>query len=257
MYSRSMPATNFGSHASRRAAAVALLLGAAALGCRSSPPPSIVWIVVDTLRADHLTQYGYDRDTSLTLAPLVEDGVRFENAYSPHPETTPAIAAALTGLYPPHNGLRVLYWRLDASNVTAAELLHRAGYETAGFVSSFVMVDDFNGFAQGFDVYDDRVTDRELYRENYERKAAKTVAAARRWLARRDRDKPFFLFVHLIDPHGPYAPPGNWSERFHSQGSVRIRGRVPRYQRIPGVDDLRSEERRVGKECRSRWSPYH
>jgi arylsulfatase A-like enzyme len=130
-----------------------------------------------------------------------------------------------------------LYYRLNRQNVTAAELLARAGYATGAFVSSFVMIRDFSGLDRGFQVYDDFVDERERYRENYERQAGRTLALAWSWIERH-RQEPFFCFIHLIDPHGPYTPPGEFAHRFHSSTAVPVRGHIPPYQQIPGVYDF-------------------
>jgi arylsulfatase A-like enzyme len=237
--------------ASKAGAAIAAAFGLAATllaGC--APPhavadhrPSCIWIVVDTLRADHLEWYGYDRATAPELRPLVEHGVLFDNAYTTLPLTTPAIASMLTGLEPSHHGVERLYVRLNDRNVTAASLLHAAGYRTAAFVSSFVMIRDFSNLGRGFDVYDDFVTDREAYRQNYERKAGATLALARAWIERQHREhrEPFFCFIHLIDPHGPYTPPGEYAGRFHSPTPAPLPpaalAKIPDYQKAPGVTD--------------------
>lgn len=191
---------------------------------------------MDTLRADHLEWYGYERATMPELRPLVERGALFESAYTTLPETTPAISSMLTSLYPARHGVERLYLRLHESNLTAATLLRRQGYATAAFVSSFVMIRDFSNFAPGFDVYDDFVTERERYRENYERRAGPTLALARAWIEGH-RHGPFFCFIHLIDPHGPYTPPGAFAERFHSTTVEPVEGTIPPYQQIPGVRD--------------------
>ena len=215
-----------------------LALGCLCAACQGPPKPSsVVWIVVDTLRADHLEGYGYERVTSPGLRLLIDEGALFENAFTPQPKTTPAISSMLTGLYPARHGVRSLYLLLHNDNRTAAELFAEAGYETAAFVSSFVMIRNFSNLAQGFATYDDFVTERELYRENYERRAADTVARARGWLLARKSERPFFLFIHLIDPHGPYAPPGEFARRFHSREAVEVEGSIPDYQQIPGVRD--------------------
>lgn len=192
---------------------------------------------MDTLRADHLEWYGYGRVTSPGLRPLIDEGVLFENAFTPQPKTTPAVSSMLTGLYPARHGVRALYSLLHNDNRTAPELFAEAGYETAGFVSSFVMIRNFSNLSQGFATYDDFVTERELYRENYERRAVDTVARARDWLLARKSDRPFFLFIHLIDPHGPYAPPGEFARRFRSREVVEVEGSIPDYQQLPGVRD--------------------
>lgn len=225
------------------AAAWAALLtcaAAAAAGCGpggAGRPISCIWIVVDTLRADHLQWYGYERATAPELRPLVERGVVFEHAYTSEPETTPAIASMLTALYPYRHGVQHLYQRLNDRNVTAPELLQQAGYATGAFVSSFVMIRNFSNFAHGFDVYDDFVDEREEYRENYERQAARTLARAHAWIESH-RAAPFFCFIHLIDPHGPYTPPGVFARRFHSAAAAPIAASlIPAYQRMPGVTD--------------------
>jgi len=208
-------------------------------GCVRPPAPTpVIWIVVDTLRADHLAWYGYERPTSAGLERLHAESLKFDAAFTPHPETTPAIASLLTGLDPPHHGVRGLYQKLHAANRTLPEVLSRAGYETAAFVSSFVMIRDFSGLDQGFDIYDDFVTERERNRDNYERRAAATLALARDFIDRRDRDRPLFLFLHLIDPHGPYDPPAPWAGHFSTAEEIPIRGNVPHYQRLPGVTKL-------------------
>ncbi len=219
------------------ASALAIAVGALACGRVSAPPP-VVWVVVDTLRADHLEWYGYERETAPELATLVADGVLFEQARTPQPETTPAIASMFTGLYPAGHGVQALYRLLHDRNLTAAEILTDAGYDTAAFVSSFVMIRDFSGLGQGFALYDDFVTERELYRNNYERRAGETLARAADWLIRRRGERPFFLFIHLIDPHGPYAPPDSFATRFRSESVIEVQGEIPASQQIPGVRDL-------------------
>lgn len=216
-----------------------VLSGSLALtGCSAPDRPSVVWIIVDTLRADHLEWYGYERETSPELASLVSQGVLFEQALTPQPETSPAIASLLTGLYPPGHGVRALYLRLHDQNRSAAELFAAAGYETAAFVSSFVMIDDFTNFGQGFEIYEDFVSDRELSRSNFERRAGATIALARSWFDARRSDRPFFLFLHLIDPHGPYTPPGEWETHFTSTDTFPIPGRIANYQQLPGLSDF-------------------
>ena len=118
---------------------------------------------------------------------------------------------------------------------TLAEVMRAGGYRTGGFVSSFVMVRDFSGFEQGFDVYDDDVRTREAFRDNYERPAAKTVERALDWLAA--GDPKAFLFVHLIEPHGPYTPPEPFLHDFAlpAAGPLVPLDRVAAYQRIPGL----------------------
>ncbi len=222
--------------------AIALALAAgcsrSATGAKDGP---IVLIVVDTLRADHLSCYGYSRPTSPAMCALAEDGVRFERAYTTRSLTTPAIASMLTGLYPHRHGVTQLYYLLPPAAVTLPEHLRTAGWATGGFVSSFVMMRDFSGFDQGFDVYDDDVRTPELD-ENYERAGVTTMGRAIAWL--RANGPRAFLFVHLMEPHGPYKPPSPYLDRFALPATDRIPGAMPAYQRLP---ELRSVDEYVGR----------
>jgi arylsulfatase A-like enzyme len=193
--------------------------------------------VVDTLRPDRLEWYGAERQTAPSLRPLVEGGALFERAYASQPETTPSIATLLTGLDPAHHGVQHLYTVLHGRNETLAERLAARDYATGAFVSSFVMVRNFSGLDQGFQVYDDFVQEREKYRTNFERRAGQTLPIAARWIVAQG-DRPFFCFIHLIDPHGPYDPPPPFDARFRSAEAVEVPGRIPGYQQIPGVTDF-------------------
>jgi hypothetical protein len=148
----------------------------------------------------------------------------------------------VTGLYPHRHGVKHLYLVLPPSMVTLAERLHDGGWPTGAFVSSFVMVRDFSGLDQGFDVYDDEVQTRELSRDNYQRDAVVTVERAVAWL--RAHGPHAFLFVHLIEPHGPYTPPSPYLERFALPATGPLPGDVPAYQRLPG---LRTVSEYVGR----------
>jgi len=222
---------------SRWASSWALIsaVAAMALGCHRSAPAAgpIVLIVVDTLRADHLSCYGYGRPTSAAMCALAADGVRFDRAYTTRTSTTPAIASMLTGLYPHRHGVKDVLLLLPTAITTVTKRIQAAGWATGGFVSSFVMVRDFNGFEAGFDVYDDDVRTRELVRENYQRDAPETVLRAATWLRR--HGPRAFLFVHLIEPHGPYTPPAPYLERFALPATGPEPGDIPAYQRLPGV----------------------
>jgi arylsulfatase A-like enzyme len=219
-------------------AAMALLLVPLVLtdACTSRVSrPSFIWIVVDTLRADHLEWYGYSRTTMPSLHRLVNEGVQFDRAYSSLPATSPSISSMMTGAYPYRHGVQQLYIQLNEHNMTVAKYMKALGYDTAAFVSSTVMVREFSNFGPGFDVYDDYVDERERFRDNYERRAERTLAQAELWLAAH-RDRPFFCFIHLIDPHGPYTPPGRFAQAFHSKEAEPITGdKILQYQRIPGV----------------------
>ncbi|MBC8292890.1 MAG: sulfatase-like hydrolase/transferase [Proteobacteria bacterium] len=206
----------------------------------SMPRVPILLLTVDALRADHLSIYGYPRDTAPALTRLAEDAVVFERAFTPCPRTSPAYASLFTGKYPHGHGLRQLGQELAGENLTLAELLAGAGYSSRGFVSSTVLVGQLSGLDQGFDAWDDLLPVRERNRENYQRIAADTVASVARELD--GGWQPGFLFLHLIDPHGPYAAP---EPRSFAPGPAAAASGlfepslVPEYQRLDQRPRLR------------------
>ena len=142
---------------------VCMLAGLANLtgwaGCRGPKAPSgpfnLLLLTLDTLRADRLGCYGYPQAETPHLDRLASESVRFEEAISPVPSTLPSHATILTGLFPQAHGVRDNgTFLLSDDHVTLTELLKGAGYDTAAFVSSFV-VDSRFGLAQGFETYFD------------------------------------------------------------------------------------------------------
>jgi arylsulfatase A-like enzyme/Tfp pilus assembly protein PilF len=171
---------------------------------------NLVLVTIDTLRADHVGCYGDSPVETPNLDRFAREGVRFENAASTVPFTLPAHASIMTGLYPPRHGIRenVGYFLGDATP-TAAELLAAGGRDTAGFVSAFVL-DSRWGIGRGFDRYFDDFGAEELDTRNLgavQRPGNETLAEAVHWLDERDPSSPFFLWLHLYDPHDPYTPP--------------------------------------------------
>ena len=210
----------------RRLAIISVLgvLAATTLWVRSAAPPSttpaarpnVLLITLDTTRADRIGSYGYAGASTPHLDRLAAAGVRFDRALSPAPLTLPAHASLMTGREPYSHGVRNNgYFVLPEDANTLAESFTAAGYDTAAFVSAFV-VDRQVGLAQGFAHYDDAL-DRAAGVElslDVERRGDRTVAAAAGWLGARRTDKPFFVWVHLFDAHEPYAPPSPFRERF-------------------------------------------
>jgi arylsulfatase A-like enzyme len=182
----------------RRCGAFALL--AVLFACSSEPrPPNIVVYVVDTLRADHLGLYGYERDTSPRLEAFARDAVVYDEAYAPSSWTRPSTASLLTGLYPQGHGA---IKRADAIAPNApmmGELLQAAGYETAAF-STNVNVLPIWGFERGFDHFYD--VDAETWRAR-----SQQVNEVVFQHLDEHSNEPFFLYVHTRDPHVPYRPP--------------------------------------------------
>jgi arylsulfatase A-like enzyme len=201
-----------------RAALLPLALAVALVGCGQRPThPNLVLISVDTLRADRLSCYGYKGLQTENLDQLARAGVRFETVLSPVPVTLPAHVSMLSGLYPFQHGVQDNgRFRVPAGQNLLAERLKGSGYRTAAFVSSIVL-DRTYGLDQGFDLYDVSIDPAmSLMGQPFERPASETVAAVTNWL-RQDSSGPFFLFVHLYDPHAPYRPPPPYSQRYQDR----------------------------------------
>ncbi len=184
---------------------------------------NVLVITLDTTRADRLGCYGYGAAETPVLDALAAEGVRFTDAVTAVPVTLPAHATIFTGLDPPNHGVRNNgEFRLGAGHTTLAEVLGDQGYETAAFISAFVLDARF-GLNRGFDLYDDNVavatsaTAAAFAKPIYERPAGAVTAAAIRWLKGRDRNRPFFCWVHYFDPHHPYAPPPPFAGRFRDR----------------------------------------
>ena len=150
-----------------------------------------------------------------TLDALAREGVSFTMARATVPLTLPSHTSILTGTLPPEHGVRQNgVNRPDASTPTLARVFRDHGYQTAAFVGAYVLDRRF-GLADGFDVYDDHIPrdPNASARLESERPADRVVAAARAWLARANRAKPLFLWIHLYDPHAPYTPPSDYLKR--------------------------------------------
>jgi arylsulfatase A-like enzyme len=160
----------------------------------------VIVIVLDTLRADHLSQYGYDLDTSPGLAALAERSTRFDHAWAPSPWTLPSTTSIHTGQHPLRHGLRHPGDVLGKDARPMAERLRNAGWRTAGF-SHNVNVNPRNGFAQGFDEFTSNTGKVNAY-PNVQR----MTHAAGEWFASRARG-PSFVYLQPMNCHGPYKVP--------------------------------------------------
>lgn len=176
-------------------------------GCRQAepvPPASIVLITIDTLRADHLSPYGYFRDTSPTLDDFAREAMLFETAVTTMATTLPAHASLMTSTLTTTHGLKGNFAHLGAvleqenGLLTLAEMLSNIGYQTAAFVGA-APLGRHTGLQRGFATYDQPI--------EKERRADATTDRVLEWLESRGPE-PFFLWVHLWDPHAPRkAPP--------------------------------------------------
>jgi len=175
-------------------------------------PPNVLLITVDTLRADRLGCYGYERARTPHTDRLANEGVRIEHAIAPTPLTLPSHTSILTGLDPPAHGVRGNgAFRVPDGAETLAERLKAEGYQTQAFVSADVLHRRFN-LDQGFDGYDDDLSNEaeETSTRMLQRSGQRTMDRVLQWLDERTASaspSPFFLWVHLFDPHSPYEPP--------------------------------------------------
>jgi arylsulfatase A-like enzyme len=218
----------------RRLAGLLLFcLLAAASGCgifRDAPPPHLVLITIDTTRADRLGCYGYGRDTSPALDALAAESILFERCFAPMATTFPSHLSLLTGTYPLEHG--------STANVTHgaaifrpgphlrswAQILQDAGYRTAAFVSA-TPVKRVCGIDAGFAEWDEP--------GGYQRRAKLTCRLAREWLARQG-EEPFFLWIHLFDPHSPWDPPAPYDTMFQTDDTLRGFMAERRFRDRPG-----------------------
>lgn len=186
--------------------------------------PNIVLITLDTTRADHLPIYGYDQVKTPRLRQLAQRGLVFEQCVTATPFTLPAHCTIMTGLYPTYHGVRINGdTALSAQHDTMAEALSRRGYDCGAFIGAFVL-DGRWGLKQGFAHYDDDF-DLNRYKQldlgMVQRPASEVVDAAIAWLSPR-RDKPFFAWLHLYDPHIPYDPPEPYRSEYGGRGAAGL-----------------------------------
>jgi choline-sulfatase len=216
----------------KRAAIVVLLAASVAAGVAwwrrapalpaDRPRPSVLLVTIDTLRADRV---------GVGLTPNIDGlaarGVTFAEGLSSVPLTLPSHATILSGLEPPRHGVRDNgAYTFPAELPTLATVLKERGYATGAFVAAYVLDRRF-GLARGFDVYDDAVPRREAGGSvlESERPGAEVAEAAGRWLAQ--GSGPFFAWVHLYDPHAPYAAPAAFAA-----------GRAPYDAEVAYVDEV-------------------
>ena len=199
-----------------------LLLGLFAAGLSAAAPPSVILISIDTLRADHLSSYGYTRIHTPHIDSFAAQGTLFTNVQCQVPLTLPSHTSLLTSTYPYQNQIEENAERVPAAAVTLASVLRAHGYRTAAFIGS-VFLEAELGLDQGFDFYDSPFhfeafspisgsmffggAHPNQFGVRDRRDGALVLGAARRWLAA-NHDAPVFAFVHLFDLHKPYTRPG-------------------------------------------------
>jgi len=203
---------------------------------RASSPVSgpIIVISIDTLRADHLPAYGYGKVKTPAIDALAADSVVFERAYSHAPQTLPAHASLLSGRLPFETGVRDnVGFTIKDNERLLPQMLRDRGFTTGGVVSAYVLRKE-TGIARGFDFFDGEMppSSPELSIGQVQRDGAESVAIAERWLQSIGTARAF-LFLHLYEPHKPYAPPARFAQYAPYDGEIaytdELVGRIVRY----------------------------
>ena len=206
---------------------------------------NVLLITIDTLRADHLGCYENKKFSTPNIDNLAKSSIVFTNTICQLPKTTPSHASILTGRYPLSHGVLDNSWILNNKETTLAEILKKYNYSTAAFVSNHVISSKYN-LNQGFDIYNNNLPDKVISRDINERIAEKTISAVNKWLSN-NYEKKFFLWIHIIDPHGPYTPPFkdrtvlprySFNKKIKLGDSNYGKNIIPEYQIINKIDDM-------------------
>ncbi len=209
---------------------------------------SVIIITIDTLRADHLSCYGYKTKTTPYIDDFAQKGVLFKWAFSASAQTAPSHVSIFTGKYPGFHsvGTENFTYKLSLKALTLAELCVNKGMKTAAIVSNPVL-DISLGLNQGFNSYDDSFNQKELNRKRFEQTAEIAVDKAISKLENFKKER-FFLWLHLQDPHGPYlAPKQVLKSPSHSFGEKSHKIALPfsnnqfGYREIPLYQKYKSE----------------
>src|SRR5437016_7191396 len=179
--------------------------------------PDIYLVTIDTLRADHVHCYGYERVQTPALDALAKDGIRFAQAFTPSPITNTSHTTILTGLLPSSHGVTDFAVPLAAVHPTWAELLKKKGYHTAAFIGAVILDSKClaPGLDRGFDFYDN-FPEHPLTKSRFgrvERRGMDVVQHAEKWMNANPAGPPF-VWLHLYDPHDPYEPPPPYSATY-------------------------------------------
>ena len=204
-----------------------------------TPKRNVLLVSIDTLRADHMSLYGYERVTTPAIDAWFADGVVYEKAYAPSSFTPASVVSALSGQYPQTHGIRSHWRKVPDHLVLLSDILRSAGWNTAAVVANPSLSDRAIGFGPRFDSFDDQMSDPYPYKNAFERIASNNTDSALAWLAsQQDSDAPHMLWVHYMDPHAPYAAPSNGPARFEHEGHADVQPEKIRPSALlPGVTD--------------------
>lgn len=183
----------------------------------------VILISIDTLRADRLPLYGSKRVATPAIDSLAADGIVFDNAYAHAPLTLPSHASVMTGTLPYVTGVRsnIGYSLAPETRSTLPQLLAERGYATGAAISAYVLRGE-TGMGSLFDFYDDSLEVWESASLGaLQRNGAQTVRSALRWVDG-VKKRPFFLFMHLFEPHSPYEPAEPFRSRYRDPYDAEI-----------------------------------
>jgi arylsulfatase A-like enzyme len=243
-----------GTPSARRSSAVAMLTSLICGFCLScgapnepAPPPNVLLILADTLRADYLGSYGSNHETSPNLDRFARENLIFRRAVSPAPWTSPAVASLFTSLYPTAHkvaGDPVNGWvppdSIALGLTTVAEQFSSAGYATSAIVAN-PWVAETRGYAQGFDQFRFPKKPPHLKPPGAVDTDALGKLAAEAMLQLFKGEKPFFFYLHLLDPHDPYSAPAELVDRFHPDGAKRAKKPIGPQVQTQMLADYRAE----------------
>jgi arylsulfatase A-like enzyme len=218
--------------------------------------PHVILISLDTLRPDYLGFYGHPWVKTPHLDALAKEAVVLDDCSTPVPTTLASHTSLFSGLYPRRHGVPRNGYVVHDANVTMAELLGDAGYDTAGFIGSFALSSRFN-IDQGFQHYDEYPDGAGFYTPKHaddirtrERNAESVTDAVMDYLDSATIDSPLFLFAHYFDAHAPYSVPASHGDSYrtrteappHRDAADAIRGRL---EYLTGQSEFRDASRLI------------
>ena len=170
--------------------------------------PNVLIISIDTLRADHVSAYGYSRSTTPNLDALIEGGVRFDRARTIEPLTGPALVSMLTSLHPQDHGASRNGLRMRTGLASLPKALQAHGYQSVAYIGNWTLRDKLSGLAEHFESYNEVLTRARWWgMVRREADAEDLTDSALEWLGSntgRHSTQPFFMWVHYVEPHAPY-----------------------------------------------------
>jgi choline-sulfatase len=179
--------------------------------------PNVLIVSIDTLRADHVSAYGYSRATTPNLDALISDGIRFDRARTIEPLTGPALVSLLTSIHPHEHGASRNGLRMRTGLASLPKAMQAHGYRTVAYVGNWTLRDKLSGLAEHFDSYNEILTRNRWWGlVRREADAEDLTDSAIDWLESNSGKRsiqPFFMWVHYVEPHAPYRLHSDYLEQ--------------------------------------------